>query len=173
RRPPRSPLFPYTTLFRSRLRTIGSECHGACDGRRRRHAQCPNGADEGRRRTRVRVLHEPRKPQGSGTRGRAESRAVLPLEEPAPPGPRAWRREGGGRQRSGCLFQFTASRQPYRSLGIETIAPAGKPIRAGEGGGAVCNAICSRPYSSTVLLVGLPARAGRDGILARATVSPA
>src|SRR5258708_27865481 len=35
RRPPRSTLFPYTTLFRSRFGALATRCHIACAARRR------------------------------------------------------------------------------------------------------------------------------------------
>src|SRR2546429_4312205 len=53
RRPPRSTLFPYTTLFRPRLRRTGRQHRGA--GRRERPPERPPGRD--RKSTRLNSSH--------------------------------------------------------------------------------------------------------------------
>src|SRR2546430_12440297 len=50
RRPPRSTLFPYTTLFRSRLRAIGAEEVTAGNGAERSARSVRGGGGGGRRR---------------------------------------------------------------------------------------------------------------------------
>src|SRR5438067_6635477 len=49
RRPPRSTLFPYTTLFRSRMRRRQARSRGAQPAPHRVHAAGPSGASSARR----------------------------------------------------------------------------------------------------------------------------
>ncbi len=91
------------------------------------------GFDEGG----FRLLHEFRERQGPRDSWQHEGGDVLPLEIAAPAGARA--RAGGDRQRrrGRRLFRDAAARQPHRRLGLETVAAAGKPLRAGKGGGRI------------------------------------
>src|SRR5260363_440959 len=52
RRPPRSTLFPYTTLFRSSLRRREAEPFGSV------RARCPNGTEGDRKSTRLNSSHQ-------------------------------------------------------------------------------------------------------------------
>ncbi len=45
--------------------------------------------------------------------------------------------EVGDRRGGRRLFRDAAARQPHRRLGLEAVAAAGEPLRAGEGGGEV------------------------------------
>ena len=82
---------------------------------------------------------------------------VLPLEVAAPAGADARTGRGGQRRRSRRLFQDAAARQPDRRLGLEAVAAAGKPLRAGKGGGGIHGKICDRRDTAARALVGLSA----------------
>src|SRR5690606_34360923 len=65
---------------------------------------------------------------------------------------------------------YYASRPRGSRLGVQTIAPLGKPVCAGKGGGGIYGTLCGGQYSTPFLLVGLSHIAAVDRILARSTV---
>ena len=74
------------------------------------------------------------------------------------------------RRRGRRLFQDAPARQPHRRLGLETVAAAGKPLRAGKGGGGIHGEICDRRDTAAEALVGFSPRAEVDRVLARPAV---
>ena len=84
---------------------------------------------------------------------------VLPLEEPAPPGPRPRAGDAGERGRGRRLFREPPARQPHRRLGEPAVAPAREPLRAREGGRALRRQIRHRRGAAPALLDRLPHRA--------------
>ena len=64
----------------------------------------------------------------------SEGGALLPLEEPPPPGARARAGDAGHAGRGRRLFRHAPARQPHRRLGEPAVAAAGIALRAGEGG---------------------------------------
>ena len=92
------------------------------------------GVDGPTRRARVRLLHQLRERQGPGAAGR-QGGALFPLEVAAPAGARARPRLGGERRGGRRLFRHPPARHPPRRLGLATVAAAGEPLRAREGGG--------------------------------------
>lgn len=97
---------------------------------------------------------------------------MLPLEEPASTSARTGAGvaccAGGG----GCLFRYTAARQPDRRLGQCAIPAVGEPVCVGEGGSLLHGQVCCRRDSAPALLVRLSRRARRNGILARSALPP-
>src|SRR5690606_22801645 len=142
----------------------------AGDGGRRRPAECSHGPAQGFRRSRFRLLHKFRERQGPRDSRRDEGGHVLPLEVATPPGARP--RPGRGRQRrgGGRLLRKQAKRKPHWRLGVQTIAPPGKPVCAGKGGGGIYGTLCGGQYSTPFLLVGLSHIAAVNRVLARSTV---
>ena len=61
----------------------------------------------------------------------------------------------------------------HRRLGVAAVAPAGRPLRAGEGGGGVHAEIRPRRDPAPALLVGLPPAAAAHRVLARHALPPA
>src|SRR3989442_4439510 len=57
RRPPRSTLFPYTTLFRSRLLRVRERVAASCHGRRHRRRGGDHGMTPDRKSTRLNSSH--------------------------------------------------------------------------------------------------------------------
>src|ERR1039458_378619 len=91
RRPPRSTLFPYTTLFRS---AEGERCRDRRDGNRQGLSQrCGGEADEGVRRAQ---LHSGEEAEGAAELGGQSGGATSGVREPA---------AGAGRVRQ----EFTAT----------------------------------------------------------------
>ena len=157
-----------------RERAERSERDGAGDGRRNRLAGRPHGAAQGFRAGRVRLLHEPGKPQGTAARRRAEGGALLPLEVAAPAGARARHggagHAGGGRRlfrdarraSAGSAPGRAGSREPLESRFALEKAVARYTARFAAGSD-----------SAPAALVGLPHRAGGDRVLARRRLPPA
>ena len=166
-------LFAPMARRRHQERAQRSERAGAGDRRRGRHARRPDGAAQGLRRAGLCLLHQFRERQGPRDPVLDEGRDVLSLEIAAPAG--ADTRTGRDRQRrrSRRLFQDAPARQPDRRLGLEAVAAAGKPFRAGKGGGGIHGEICDRRNTAAQALVGFSARAAVDRVLARPAVPPA
>ena len=83
-------------------------------GRRRRPARRAHGPAQGRRRARVRLLHQHRERQGSRAGGKSALRPHLPLEVPAPQRAHPRRRAAGHRRRGRRLFRHP---RPLRQIG--------------------------------------------------------
>ena len=105
--------------------------------------------------------------KGQEILGTMKAALVLPLEVAAPPGAGAGHRGGGLEGGGGRIFRLAPARQPHRRLGLPAVAPAGKPLRARNRGGAQHREICDRRGAAPALLVGLPHQAAVDRVLAR------
>ena len=96
---------------------------------------------------RPRLLHQSRIGEGPRIADGRQGRAVLLLEEPAPPDPQPRPGHAGQRGRGRRLFREPPARQPHRRLGEPAIAASRKPLRPREGGRAARRQICRRPRS--------------------------
>src|SRR5215216_4134327 len=121
RRPPRSTLFPYTTLFRSPPRHAGTpdERHPAAGRHRRRHHPVQGGRGRGRRRDRA----GPRRGPDALDRGRDRGRAGARPRRP------------GGRRRGDQHGRDGRAARPHRPAGGAGDRLARRPGR-GRGGPA-------------------------------------
>ena len=93
----------------------------------------PDGAAQGRRRPRLRLLHQLRLPQGPRARGRTRLRAALPVARPAAPGPRRGRAERVAARRERGLLRHPPARLPARRLGLAPVE-RGAVARRARGG---------------------------------------
>ena len=117
------------------VRAERSQRHGAGHRRSGRPAGRAHGAAERLRTQQGFVFYtNTESAKGQELARHAQGGGRVSLEEPAPPG--AGARPGGARHRRGGrrLFPEPAARQPHRRLGQPAVAPARKPLRAGEGG---------------------------------------
>ena len=163
RRRPASPTIPKPWRWRRSMPTACPTCAWCCSRASMARTRGP----------RLRLLHQHRERQGPRDPAAGQGGALLPLEEPAPPGARARPSAPVTTAEADAYFASRARGSRHRRLGLAAVAPAGKPLRAGEGGGAVDGPLSYRRNPAPALLVGLSHHAARDRVLARPTVPPA
>ena len=118
------PIAMFSALFeRAAREQRRARRHGAVDGRRRRPSVRAIRAAQGRRRARVRVLHQPRKPQGAGDGG-APVRGVDVLLAAGDAGADRGRRRARVGRRRRRVLRDAAARLADRRMGLDSRAPS-------------------------------------------------
>ena len=93
-----------------------------------------NGPPEGLRRARIRVLHQPREPQGRRARGQPARRPPLPLEGAQPPGARRGRHNACKPGRGRGIRAQALAREPAERARLAA-EPADRRVASGSSGG--------------------------------------
>ena len=160
-------------MFRAlarRDRRVGAaraERDGGHLGVRRRPALVADGAAQGPRRARVRVLHQPRVPQGARDRGQPARLAAVPVAGPAAPGPRRGHGVAGLRGGERGVLRLPAARVPARGLGVAAVARGGLALRPRRAVRRRAGAVRRAGRRTAAAVLGRAARrAGDGGVLA-------
>ena len=129
---------------RKRVGAVRRQRDDARDRRRRRAAERADGAAQGLRRARLRLLHQHRQREGPRARPPSQGRAGVSLEVAEPAGAPARPGRAGRRRRSRCLFRHPAAAGADRRLGEQAVGAAREPHGVREGDRADDGEICGR-----------------------------
>src|SRR5581483_1992925 len=139
----------------------------------RRRAVAPDGAAQGRRRARPRLLHALLLAEGTGARGEPACRAPLPLVAARSPGARRGKRRAGHGGGIGRVLRDAPARRAARGACLPAERSArgtGRAVRAARG----ARGRPRRGAGAAAVDVGwLPARARGMGVLATSREPPA
>src|SRR2546430_13293901 len=139
RRPPRSTLFPYTTLFRSRILQLGR----LRSDRRRDHRPAVRAGAHGRQQElpgRLGLLHQQGpEPRDAGVRLEPRTVRLWPAgDHVGEPGIPPWRPGAGQRDQPGTLSEQVAFVVLERVLLIELAAQGSSPRKTSSAGPRMC-----------------------------------
>ncbi len=119
--------------------------HDARHRRRRRPTRRAHRAAEGRRRERLRLLHELREPQGCRARAPSARRAAVPLGGARAAGAHRRRRRESRRGGIRRLFREPSAALPSRCVGVAAERADRGPQRAGSSGSPKRSSTTARP----------------------------